>query len=558
VATQSLPVTPPGLADEPRADIARSAGVVSAAVLMSRITGLVRESVMAALFGASQSYDAFVLGFRIPNLMRDLFAEGGLSSAFVPIFTRYLATKRPEDALRLYNLVATAIIMIVGGLCALGMVFSSQLVDLFAHGFRQVPGKYELAVRLTRIMFPFLLLVALAAQAMGVLNACRKFGVPALSSVMFNVGSITFGLMLGFLIGPRFGMRPIDGMAWGIVLGGALQVAFQIPTLMKAGFAFRPAIDFGDEGLRNVLRLMGPALLGSASTQINILVNTNFASGLRDASGMVMNGPVSWLNYAFRFMHFPLGVFGVAIAAATLPEIARSAARSDLREFRDTLTRSLSMVVVLTIPSSIGLAVLGPSIVGAIYQYHKFTAFDTQQTALALSCYAAGLSGYAALKVLVPAFYALDDARTPMLVSLFSVSVNFLAAMYLVRTPLRHAGLALATSTVSVASFLLLLFVLRRKIGTINGRALLSVIWRASAAGVVMGCVCYAASSAIHRWSGMTHRAAFTDLAISIPLGAGVYFAMGKLLGIPGIERPLKLLVQRFSGLRRAAPAPPA
>ena len=221
-------------------------------------------------------------------------------------------------------------------------------------------------------------------------------------------------------------------------------------------------------------------MLGSASTQINILVNTNFASGLRDAAGMVMNGPVSWLNYAFRFMQFPLGVFGVAIAAATLPEIARSAARNDFREFRDTLSRSLSMVMVLTIPSSVGLAVLGPSIVGAIYQYHKFTAFDTHETALALSCYAAGLAGYASLKVLVPAFYALKDARTPMLVSLFSVVVNFVVASFMVRTPLRHAGLALATSSVSVASFLLLLLVLRRKIGSVNGGELFQRFWKTS------------------------------------------------------------------------------
>jgi len=513
---------------------------------MSRVTGLVRESVMAALFGASQAYDAFVLGFRIPNLMRDLFAEGGLSAAFVPIFTRYLTTRSREEALRLYNLVATAIIMIVGTLCALGVAFSPQLVDLFAHGFRQVPGKYELAVRLSRIMFPFLLLVAIAAQSMGVLNACRKFGIPALSSVMFNVGSISFGLILGFVLGPRVGIQPIYGMAWGVVLGGALQVAFQIPTLIKAGFAFRPAIDFRDEGLRNVLRLMGPALLGSASTQINILVNTNFASGLRDASGMVMNGPVSWLNYAFRFMQFPLGVFGVAIAAATLPEIARSAARSDFREFRETLSRSLSMVMVLTLPSSVGLAVLGPSIVGAIYQYHKFTAFDTRQTALALSCYAAGLAGYASLKVLIPAFYALDDARTPMLVSLFSVAVNFVTASYMVQTPLRHAGLALATSTVSVASFLILLLVLRRRIGPLNAGHMLPTFWKAATASLVMGCLCFTSSGAIHQWLGATHTASFADLAVSIPLGAGVYFAMCRLLGVTEIDRPLQMLARRF------------
>ena len=543
MTTQS---TPGPLIEDQQASIARSAGVVSAAVLLSRVTGLVRESVMAALFGASWAYDAFVLGFRIPNLMRDLFAEGGLSSAFVPIFTRYLTTRSREETLRLYNLVATAIIMIVGALCALGVAFSPQLVDLFAPGFRQIPGKHELAVRLSRIMFPFLLLVALAAQSMGVLNACRKFGIPALSSVMFNVGSVGCGLLLGFVLGPHLGLQPIYGMAWGGVVGGALQVGFQVPSLVKAGFAFRPAIDFRHPGLREVLALMGPALLGSASTQINILVNTNFASGLHDAAGMVMNGPVSWLNYAFRFMQFPLGVFGVAIAAATLPEIARSASRSDLREFRDTLSRSLSMVMVLTIPSSIGLAVLGPSIVGAVYQYHKFTAFDTHETALALSCYAAGLAGYASLKVLVPAFYALKDARTPMLVSLFSVVVNFVAASFMVRTPLRHAGLALATSSVSVASFVLLLLVLRRKIGSINGNQLSACFWKTSAASAVMGSICFTSSGLIHQWLGATHTTAFTDLAISIPLGAAVYFALCRLMGIPGTERMMQIVAARF------------
>jgi putative peptidoglycan lipid II flippase len=415
-------------------------------------------------------------------------------------------------------------------------------VDLFAHGFREVPGKYELAVKLTRIMFPFLLLVAMAAQAMGVLNACRKFGVPALSSVMFNVGSVLCGLTIGFLIGPRFGIPAIDGMAWGVVFGGALQVLFQLPSLRKAGFSFSPAIDFSDPGLRNVLRLMAPALLGSASTQINVLVNTNFASAIHDAAGQVMNGPVSWLNYAYRFMQFPLGVFGVAIASATLPEIARSAARKDIREFRDTLSRSLSMVMILTIPSAVGLAVLGPSIVGAIYQYHRFTAFDTQQTALALSCYAAGLAGYSALKVLVPAFYALDDARTPMFVSLSSIAINFVVARYMVHTSLRHAGLALATSAVSIASFLILLWALRQRIGGVNGKELLSTFWRTSLAGMVMGCLCYTSSGLIHRSLGMSHTAAFSDLAISIPLGASVYFALCKAMRIPGIDHPFQMV----------------
>jgi len=190
--------------------------------------------------------------------------------------------------------------------------------------------------------------------------------------------------------------------------------------------------------------------------------------------------------------------------------------------------------------------VLGPSIVGAIYQYHKFTAFDTRQTALALSCYAAGLAGYASLKVLIPAFYALDDARTPMLVSLFSVAVNFVAASYMVQTPLRHAGLALATSTVSVASFLILLLVLRRRIGPLTAGQMFPTFWKAATASLVMGCLCYISSSAIHRWLGATHTASFVDLAISIPVGAGVYFAMCKLLGVAEIDRPLQMLARRF------------
>src|ERR1051326_4116544 len=245
-------------------------------------------------------------------------------------------------------------------------------------------------------------------------------------------------------------------------------------------------------------------------------------------------------------MQVPLGGFGVADSAATLPAIARRAALSDFGEFRDTLTRSLSMVMVLTIPSSVGLAVLAPSIVAAIYQYHRFTANDTRQTALALACYAAGLAGYASLKVLVPAFYALNDARTPMMVSLFSVGVNFVTARFLVQTSLRHAGLALATSSVSVASFLLLLLFLRRKIGHVNGDALYATFWRTAVASLLMGCVCLGSSGLVHHWLGTGHRAAFADLAGTIPLGAGVYFALCRLMRVAGIGRPLEMLAGVF------------
>ena len=405
----------------------RSAGVVSVAVFMSRVTGLLRESVMARLFGAGLIYDAFMLGFRIPNLTRDLFAEGALASAFVPTFSEYLSQRSKEEAVRLVSLVATALIIVVGVVCAAGMIFAPVLVHLLAPGYAEVPGKFELAVRMTRIMFPFLLLVALAAQAMGVLNACNRFGVPALASTFFNLGSVGFGIVLGIWLGPMLHITRIEGMAIGVVLGGALQLIWQLPSLHRLGFHFRATLDWADPGLQRILRLMVPAILGNAAVQINVMVNTNFASTISDPI-RGLDGPVSWLSYAFRFMQLPLGLFGVAMASATLPSIARSVARGEMDEFRRTLSNSLGTVFLLTIPSSVGLIVLGKSIIGAIYQGGRFQLYDTQQTAVALSYYAIGLMGYAALKVLSPAFYALNDARTPMLVSLGSIVVNYAAA----------------------------------------------------------------------------------------------------------------------------------
>jgi putative peptidoglycan lipid II flippase len=517
--------------------VMRAAGVVSAAVFLSRITGLVREMVMARLFGAGQAYDAFLLGFRIPNLTRDLFAEGALSSAFVPVFTQYLATKGKREAAELSNLVATALLMVVGGICVLGMIFSPQLVWLLASGFARVPGKFDLAVALTRVMFPFLLLVALAAQAMGILNALNQFGVPALSSTFFNIGSVAFGLGFGYTAGRWMGMNLIMSMAWGVVFGGAVQWLFQMPSLYRAGIAYRPRIDFAHPGLRNILRLMGPAILGNAAVQINVLVNTNFASSITDAAGHVINGPVSWLSYAFRFMQLPLGLFGVSIGAATLPAISRSAAMQQMDEFRLTLSRSLGMVLLLTIPSSVGLAVLGPSMIGAVYQWGRFRAADTHQTALALACYAVGLAGYASIKILAPAFYALNDARTPMLVSLVSILVNFAAASTMVKLAgLGHLGLALSTSAVALFGSAALFILLRARIHHIHGRALAASIVKILGAAAGMGLVCYFSSRGVHGWLGARKLAQIVDVAVSIPLGAVVYYALCRAMRVAELE----------------------
>jgi putative peptidoglycan lipid II flippase len=520
--------------------VVRSAGVVSVAVFMSRITGLLRESVMARLFGAGLIYDAFMLGFRIPNLTRDLFAEGALSSAFVPTFTEYLSKRSKEEAARLANLVATALIIVVGAVCAAGMIFAPALVHLLAPGFAAVPGKFELAVNMTRIMFPFLLLVALAAQAMGVLNACNKFGVPAMASTFFNIGSVGFGVVLGIWLGPLLHLSRIEGMAIGVVLGGALQLIWQLPALHRLGFRYRPALDWSDPGLRRILKLMVPAILGNAAVQINVMVNTNFASSINDPL-RGLDGPVSWLSYAFRFMQLPLGLFGVAMASATLPSIARSAARGDMDEFRRTLSHSLGTVFLLTVPSSVGLIVLGKSIIGAIYQGGRFQLYDTQQTAVALSYYAIGLVGYAALKVLSPAFYALNDARTPMLVSLGSIVVNYAAASTMIRVAgLGHAGLALSTSAVALFGFVFLFAVLRRRIDGVYGRALAAQIGKITLASAMMGGAIFATSRGMEMWLGVSQMARLADLAVSMPSGLAVYYAACRMLGLSDIDAAIR------------------
>jgi putative peptidoglycan lipid II flippase len=534
--------------------LVRSAGVVSLAVLMSRVTGLLRETIMARLFGAGLINDAFNLGFRIPNLSRDLFAEGALSSAFVPTFTEYLTKRSQAEAARLVNLVATALILIVGTLCALGMIFAPALVHLLAPGYAAVPGKFELAVTMTRIMFPFLLLVALAAQAMGVLNASNVFGVPAMASTFFNLGSVGFGIVLGVWLGPSIHLARIEGMAVGVVLGGALQLCWQLPSLRGLGYRFRPVLHWSDPGMVRILRLMVPAILGNAAVQINVMVNTNFASTIFDPR-TGFDGPVSWLGYAFRFMQLPLGLFGVAMASATLPSISRSAATGNIDELRKTLSHSLGMVFLLTLPSSLGLVVLGKSIIGAIYQGGKFQLYDTQQTALALSYFAIGLTGYAALKVLNPAFYALGDSRTPMLVSLGSILVNYAVASTMIRLAgLRHAGLALSTSAVALFSFVILFASLRRKIGGIEGRALVAQLVKVSAASLAMAGVVALSSHAMAAGLGVSRLARLADLALSIPLGLAVYYGACRALGVSDIDMAVRAftapLRRRFAARR--------
>jgi len=515
----------------------RAAGVVSGAVSLSRLTGMLREIAMARLFGAGEIYDAFLLGMRIPNLARNLFAEGVLSSAFVPVFSGYLANQGRREAAGLFQVVATALVVVVGALCAGGMLFTPQLVRLLAPGFVHVPGKFELTVSLTRIMFPFLLLVALAAQAMGVLNTCNRFGIPALASASFNIGSLLCGLGLGLAMGRRSPRDLIVWMAWGVVAGGAIQLLWQIPSLRREGFFYRPRWDFRHPGLRRIFLLMLPAVLAGATLQINAIVNTNLASSLTDAAGRVINGPVSWLGYAYRFMQLPLGLFGAAIASATLPDVSRSAATARMEDFRDSMARALGLMLLLTIPSSAGLAVLGESMIAVIYQGGRFQASDTHQTAVALTCYSVGLAGYAASRILAPSFYALNDGRTPMLVGVGAVGVNLALALALVKgAGMRHAGLALSAALAALANAAALFALLRARIHGLHGRPLAQSAIKIVLASAAMALVCRASSVGIHAALGAGKPAQLADVAVSIPLGMAVFYAAARALAVPELE----------------------
>jgi len=544
-------------AEKKPASVARSAGIVSLAVMASRILGLVREVVFAKLFGASASYanDAYVIAFRIPNLLRDLFAEGALSSAFVTVFSDYLVTKGEKEAFRLSNLVVNALLLILGILVALGIIFAPELVSLIAHGFQANPEKFALTVKMTQIMMPFILLVALAAQAMGLLNSRGHFGMPALSASFFNVGSIIGGLFFAVIMTGRDFAHPVKailehptegiiGMAYGVLIGGFLQFAVQWPTLRKAGFRYRPMLSFTDPGVRRVFTLMGPAIIGAAAVQINVLINSNFASSVPG------NGAISWLSYAFRLMQFPIGVFGVAIATATLPSISKSAALDDMVSFRQTIASSIRLTFLLTIPSAVGLVVLGRPIIALIYEGNKFNANDTTHTASALACYAIGLAGYSAIKILAPAFYALKDARTPMIISLLSIAINFVMNWSLVGV-LQERGLALSTSAVALLNFALLYFLMQKRINGIEGRKTAAAITKIILASAVMALVCWAVSQGVYHFAGDNRIARIINVIASVSAGAGVFYIAAYWLGVEELKSAVSAIGGRFKRLIR-------
>jgi len=534
--------------------VARSAGIVSIAVMFSRLLGLVREMVFARYFGAGFIYDAYQVAFRIPNVLRDLFAEGALSAAFVKVFTDYQINKSETEAWQLASLVLNALAVVLSVVCIIGIIFSRQFIGIIAEGFS--PEKAAVAATLTQIMFPFILLVAMAAVAMGVLNTKGVFGIPASASTVFNIVSVLFGLGLAYwlshggweLSGDKNAIPSgeaqwaIIGMAIGTTIGGAAQFLIQVPSLYKVGFRFHPGLSFTNPGVRHVMRLMTPAILGTSAVQINVLVNTIFVAGIE--------GGVSWLSYAFRLMQFPIGLFGVAIGTASVPVLSRMASEGKTKDFRDTLSSSINLVFLMTLPSACGLIVLGEPIIRLIYVRGAFKESDVPMTALALAGYSIGLTGYAAIKVLSPAFYALDDAKTPMMIALASIVVNAVASFFFRNwlsgvgvTPespsgYGHVGVALATSTVALVNFFALALFMRHRIKRLNGREVFSSFVRIAIASLIMSVVAYFSYRLLTNYFAVkTLIIKLIEAFVPIGLGGLSFLVAAKLLRIQELEK---------------------
>ncbi len=522
----------------PAPTLARSAGLVSLATMTSRILGLAREQVLLIMFGAGDKMDAFNVAFRLPNLVRDLFAEGAMSAAFVPTFTRELRQRGKEAAWELGSLVISGLVLVTGLLALVAILFAQPLTQWIAGEYGAVPGKLELTTTLTRVMFPFLTLVAVAVACMGMLNALRWFFVPALAPAMFNIAAILSAFAIAPFM-PRIGLDPMMGLALGTLLGGVGQIALQWPALRKEGFRFRFRFAPADPRLREVLWLMAPGTLGLAAVQINQLVNVWLATG----EG---TGAVTFLQTAFRLMYLPIGLFGVSIATASLPTIARHAADDKPDDVRDTVSQALRLMLMLNVPATFGLIVLAVPIVELLVQYGRVTAGNTAGIATALICYAPGLVGYSVVKLASPTFYALKDSRTPVTVSLVSIAVNVGLNLALVRT-MSYRGLALGTGIAALVNAGTLLWLLRRRLHGLDDRRVLTALAKILAASCVMAAAAWSTEHYFAiAWPSPAWYARLIRVGCAVGAGLLTLAASARLLRLHEFERASSRVLARL------------
>lgn len=503
-------------------DISRGVRSFTIGTAVSRVMGLVRESVFAHLFGVGAATDAFNVAFRVPNLLRDLFAETALSAAFVPVLTSERA-KGKEAQNRLASNIFNVLFVVTGAVSVLGLLAAPYLAKAIAFGFGRVPGKIDLTAQLTAVLFPFLLFVTLGAWAMSYLNTERSFFLPSVAPAVFNLFSILFPV-LAFDWYVSRGKEPIFGMAVGVLLGGLMQFLVQMPLVRRKGFRWSPVLSLRDPEFRRVMALFVPVAIGLAGTRINVLVSTILVTPLAE-------GSVSWLNYAFRIMHLPLGLFGIAVGTVALPSLSKLVAENDHVAVRATLADSLRMVLFLTVPASALLVGLAVPVTRVIYERGRFTAADTLATAGALVLYGLGIPFMSALRNVAAVFYAHKDARTPMFASFASIGLNIVLNVSLMGV-LGYLAFPLSTTLAAVLNIAILMALLPRKVGAMDWRPMAGYGARLAATSAAGG----AAAWLVHRLIVAELGTSFLPAAAAVLagglLGLGIFFAVARLIGL--------------------------
>jgi putative peptidoglycan lipid II flippase len=491
---------------------------VSSLTFVSRVLGFVRDAIIARVFGAGLMTDAFFVAFKIPNLLRRLFAEGAFSQAFVPILGEYKNRRGHEDTKRLVDHVAGVLALALFIVSVVGVLAAPAIIYLTAPGFAAIPDKYDLAVQLLRITFPYILFIALTAFAGGVLNTYSRFGVPAFTPVLLNVSFIVFALWASPFFDP-----PVLALAWAVFVGGVLQLAFQIPFLLRLGLLPRLKPKLSDEGVRRVLRLMAPAVFGVSIGQVSLVINNVFASFLA-------TGSVSWLYYADRLMEFPAGLLGVALGTILLPSLSKHHATQSVEAYSRLLDWGLRLTLLLAVPASVALALLAVPLVSTLFQYGAFSATDTLETRDAVIAYSVGLVGLILVKVLAPGFYARQDIKTPVRIAIVTLIVTQVLNAILI-WPLRHAGLALAISLGACLNAGLLYALLRRRriYNPLPGWALFTL--KLAVAVCAMGSVIWLVCGTPAEWMAANASQRAMRLGGIVTLGASVYFAILWALG---------------------------
>jgi putative peptidoglycan lipid II flippase len=506
---------------------ARALGLVSIAILCSRVLGLVRESALAYYFGGENRrwLDCLTMAFKAPNMLRDLFAEGALSTAFVTVFTRKAQTDGDAAAWQLARKMMTLAAVFMTLVSALGVLLAPWIIAALSPGY--TGEKLEFTIQLARILYPFILVVSLAALVMGILNAKKVFFMPAMASSFFNAGSILAGGAIGWWLDPSFGKKAVIGFAIGALVGGLLQLLVQLPSLKKVGFKFGIDFDWKDEGVLHTLRLMWPAVISGSVVQISVMLNSAFSSYVPG------DGPVTWLNNAFRLMQLPLGLFGVGLATVSLPTLTKMATHGIGDDFRRTLSTAIRMGALLSVPSAVGLGMLAEPIMSLIYangdgnnptSIHGWT--------VALQAYSIGLVFYSALKVLQPAFYAIEKRFVPLYVSLFCVALSAgLNWLFVVHWHLDHRYLALSTSISAAVNFTCLFFAMRRYTGTLGGKALLIAMAKIAIATLAMAAVCWLGQQyLLAGWETQSKILRCLSLGSTVALAGIAYFGVSLLV----------------------------